>query len=169
VAKAKPKPKAIFEFVDDRGVTRRVGTLQEVPKKYVRKMLVIGVEENAASTAAPALPSAGAAMPAIAPWSWALPAVFILLLARSKNFVFRALGATGLLIWLFYYGYGWFMASDYSHTYEKPAPPALSERGESKDGSKDPSPAALQAAEKLEDAMLKRRLSEQAPSRNPSQ
>ncbi|TBR23718.1 hypothetical protein EPO15_05435 [bacterium] len=124
----------IYEYTDAEGRTVRVDDLTKVPKDRLKHMLVIGGEDEPATTAttgaAPKAPAAPAPKPGIAPEVWAVSAFLMLVGIFNKRFMLRVFCVAMSIIWVLYNGYDVFMTSDLARTAEKKpkkasvAPPA---------------------------------------------
>ncbi|MFH2204637.1 MAG: hypothetical protein ABIJ96_16100 [Elusimicrobiota bacterium] len=115
-------------YVDNQGKTHEVGSIGEVPQKYIRSMVIIGAEPAAETreelpAKQPGAAPTGSGMPG-APESMHAPllavaAVLLILVVRSKSFFLRVsaflvAGAIG-----FYSLYTWMEGSGLLTTAEK--------------------------------------------------
>lgn len=107
---------AVFTYTDERGVRHTVGSIKEVPQRYLRSMEAVGVEDPEAGetdaqaeAGALALDAGGTRqtrgkgeLETVSP-ALVLAAVFLVLWFKIKNFVARC-----MLIALFAMGFAWF-------------------------------------------------------------
>ncbi|MFA5141017.1 MAG: hypothetical protein WC728_17455 [Elusimicrobiota bacterium] len=130
----------VFEYVDEAGQSHQVDSLGQVPKQYMKTMLVIGGEPDEPKTAKPAQAQKPAA-PDPNTWSGykpvfltppampkalsginpnvVLPIVVAVLLWRTKSYFLKIVLITVTVFWGFYHLYSWFEGSRFAQTGDK--------------------------------------------------
>lgn len=112
-----------YEYTDANGRTHQVDDITKVPKDRLKHMLVIGGEDEPATTATTGAQPKAAEPPkssaAIAPEVWAVSGFLMLVGIFNKRFMLRVFCIAMSIIWVLYNGYDSFMASGLSKTAQK--------------------------------------------------
>ena len=113
--------KVIFEYRDETGRVHQVQDLKDVPRKYMKTMTAIGVDEAEGTAAAvgqsPPASSGGKNLPAtVEKANLLIPLTLLVVFWRFENFLVKCMAVVAAVLWFFLYGYDTFMNSDWSRT-----------------------------------------------------
>ena len=121
-----------FEYTDSSGHTHRVGSMKQVPKKYMKTMTAVGKLEEQQPAGGKSRTTTqqsvsrteiqGIELPQALQglnWNFIIPVVAVILLMRFKNFMARCLIIVAAFTWAFYTFYTWFEGSNYARSGKK--------------------------------------------------